>query len=101
MDIVWIIYYQSLFWVSLAFFPYISAVFPIFVYLLFKFLYMNMRYLKRKPIKGYKTHQTGFLIMVLISITFVLIMAYYGVLLYLPMNHQQWVSDSTRTCGPF
>jgi hypothetical protein len=99
-DIVWLLYYLSLYWICLPYFPYITWAMPIFFYLLFKYLSLNLRVFKKKSIDTDNSYATGFFLMVIVNITFTLVITYYFVILFMTMTHDSWTSDSTRTCGP-
>ena len=99
--IVWLIYYQSIYWLSLAFIPYIALAMPLFMYLLFKLIYYDLKHFKLKPRQGSNDYQTGFLIMILLNATFVMIMVFYGFLFYFSFDHEQYASDSSKQCGMF
>lgn len=99
--VVWMIYYQSIFWLSLAFFPYIAVIMPLFMLMLFKYSYFSLQKFYVRPGSSSNTYQTGYFIMILMTITFVLVAGFYSCLLYIPMEHSTWSSNSSRSCGPF
>eukprot|EP00347_Sterkiella_histriomuscorum_P016287 403353765 len=47
------------------------------------------------------SHQTGSNIMILLNISFMLIMIYYGCLLYIPVSHEQYYFNPNKQCGMF
>ncbi|CDW85244.1 UNKNOWN [Stylonychia lemnae] len=100
-SIVWVIYYQSIYWLSVGFFPYITLFMPLILYLIFKIFYLDMKYFKTKPRQSSNSHQTGFFIMILLNVTFILIMIYYGFLFYIPMNHSNYATNTAKQCGMF
>ena len=49
-EIVWVLYYQMIFWFCLIPFPYIVTIQPFLIYLIFKSYYVFLNNFGRKPI---------------------------------------------------
>lgn len=95
-DIVWLLYYISIFWVSIPYFPYLIVVMPFLLLGLFKFFVLNLRKFKKKPLINDSSHSLGFFIMLLVNLTFSLIIGYYGFMLYYTMSHSTWKNNSSK-----
>lgn len=48
-EIVWILYYQAIIWICSIFFPYLTAVVPFMLYIMFKYNYFSLRKFKERP----------------------------------------------------
>jgi len=50
-NIVWLLYFQAIMWITLIMFPFIAVAAPIVLYLMFRYQYLVLEKLKAKPKK--------------------------------------------------
>jgi hypothetical protein len=52
LEIVWLLYFQALIWITQIFFPFMALFSPLMLYALFKFSYFELRKFLDKPKKS-------------------------------------------------
>jgi len=70
-EVVWLIYFQSIIWVSFIYYPYIAILSPIFLYLHFKFIVYRLRSWKISPQMVTNKVTSGNYIMLFLAVTFI------------------------------
>lgn len=100
-EVVWLIYFQSIIWVSFIYYPYMAILAPIVLYLHFKFIYFRLRKWKIQPQMVTNKVTSGSYIMLFLNITFIAIAFLYALFLLEETPHYNWVSSSSTLCGPF
>lgn len=48
-EIVWILYFQSIIWISMVFFPFLAIAAPVMLYITFKYNYWSLKRLQERP----------------------------------------------------
>mmetsp|Transcript_27687 Transcript_27687/g.26702 ORF Transcript_27687/g.26702 Transcript_27687/m.26702 type:complete len:286 (+) Transcript_27687:1460-2317(+) len=74
-DIVWLLYFQAILWVTQIFFPMITMVSPLLLYSLFRVNLFYLNKIKTKPKKSTNASDTGYFIMIFLNVTFFAIAA--------------------------
>ena len=125
-EIVWLLYFQSLIWISMIFFPFIAIVSPIMMYILFKYCYFTLQKFQERPSRSSNSsvskpphdcnnfQDTGFYIMIFLNLTLVLITAMIMFFMSVPTVRYNWlkvcdtlkrpiaiIQNTTHLCGPF
>ena len=99
-EIVWVLYYQMIFWFCLIPFPYIALIQPFLVYLIFKSYYVFLNNFGRKPIQSSNKDSTGILIHLMMVAQFFIQTCFVITLLVIRLRHFQWSSNKEKLCGP-
>eukprot|EP00347_Sterkiella_histriomuscorum_P001018 403373654 len=100
-DIVWLLYFQAIVWVTLILYPFITVVIPMILFVLFKHHYFVLRNFKSKPKKSSNANDTGFFIMIFLNITFFSVSALILLFMSQSLDHETWLTNSQINCGPY
>lgn len=102
-QVINLIYFQGLLWITFPYFPYIMILAPFFLYIDFKFQFWKLRALQTKPLEQTQSFEIMIFIMRLLNATLVLILVYYGYFLTVSMKHSTYKlgSEDDILCGPF
>jgi hypothetical protein len=93
-EVVWLIYFQSIIWISFIYYPYVAALAPIVLYLHFKFIFYRLRRWKIPPQMVTNKVTSGNYIMLFLIVTFISISFAYALFLLERLPHSNWVSNS-------
>lgn len=69
-EVVWLIYFQAIMWISFIYYPYLAIIAPIVLYLHFKFIFYRLRNWKISPQLVTNKVTSGNYIMIFLNITF-------------------------------
>lgn len=94
-----LIYFQALVWVAIPYFPYVSVLAPIFMFLDFKFQHWRLNRLQIKPLQQTQASDLVIFIMRVYNITLLLAIAYLAYFLTAELSHLTY--DTTELCGAF
>lgn len=100
-EVVWLLYFQAIMWVSFIFYPYLAVIAPVVMYLHFKFIYYRLRNWKISPQMATNKVTSGNYIMIFLNVTFIACAFLYGLFLLIKVPHSNWVSSTSTLCGPF
>jgi hypothetical protein len=100
-EVVWLLYFQAIIWISFLFFPYLAIVAPIVMYLHFKFIIYRLRNWKISPQMVTNQMTSGGYIMIFLNVTFIACAFLFGLFLIVEIPHSNWVSSTSTLCGPF
>lgn len=98
-QVIDLIYFQGLIWITFPFFPYIAILGPVFLYLDFKFKLMRLNYLQAKPIAQTQSSEIMIIIMRMFNLTLVFMLGYFGYFLTVNITHGTY--GSGVNCGAF
>ena len=96
-QVINLIYFQGLLWITVPFFPYVVLIAPILLFIDFKFQAWKLSKLQIKPLDQTQSSEIMILIMRLFNITLVLVLFYFGYFLTVEISH----GTDQITCGPF
>ena len=100
-EVVWLIYFQSVIWVALIFYPFLAAIAPLVLYLHFKFIFYRLRNWKISPHMVTNKVTTGNYMMIFLNVTFIASAFLFALFLMWKIPHSNWASNSSTLCGPF
>lgn len=69
-EVVWLIYFQAIMWISFIYYPYLAVIAPIVLYLHFKFIFYRLRNWKISPQLVTNKVTSGNYMMIFLNITF-------------------------------
>lgn len=98
-QIINIIYFQALVWVTFPFFPYVAFLAPVLLFLDFKFQKMRLIKFQSKPAQMTQASDIVIFIMRIYNLSLALAVVYIAYFLVEPLNHLTY--DDTKLCGPF
>ena len=99
-QVINLIYFQSLLWITLPYFPYVLLLAPFFLFIDFKFQSWKLYKLQIKPLEQTQSFEVIILIMRLFNLTLVLVLAYFGYFLTVEITHLTYGSKN-ELCGPY
>mmetsp|Transcript_23409 Transcript_23409/g.23044 ORF Transcript_23409/g.23044 Transcript_23409/m.23044 type:complete len:374 (-) Transcript_23409:26-1147(-) len=100
-ELVWILGQQSIIWYNLIFFPYMAVLAPIWMYGNYRFIEWRLRKWKVQPEESTNDESLGYFIMAFMNFTFLIQVGTMGFIIFYPMNHDYFLDDSSKFCGPF
>lgn len=98
-QVINVIYFQGLLWITFPYFPYIIVLAPVFLFTDFKFQSWRLNKLQVKPLEQTQSYDVLILIMRLFNMTVLMILVYFGYFLTVKSVHGTYATNSN--CGPF
>lgn len=98
-QVINLIYFQSLLWITFPYFPYVMILAPIFLYIDFKYQNWKLNKLQSKPLDQTQSFEVMILIMRLFNVTLIIVLAYFGYFLTVGITHGTYNTD--QNCGAF
>lgn len=101
-EIVWVLYYQLVIWLTMIFFPYAAILQTFCIYVVFMAYYIYVTRLAEKPLSQSNKENTGILIMFFLNLSILVWITVIITLLVLKFKHGNFTSDGeVHLCGPF
>ena len=97
-EIVWMLYFQLILWISILLNPWVSLFLPILLFLLFKYIKYKLKLFNTAPLKQTNWVDIGNFVLMFLNLTFVTIVIIVGTFMTFTMDHSTFGSN---VCGPF
>jgi hypothetical protein len=99
-EVVWLLYFQMVALSALIWNPFIAIIYPLLLYIMFKFVYFKLSYMQKKPVRSTSASEMGTFIMNFLNISFFLLFVWIGYMVSGGVSHSTYNNGSNQ-CGPF
>jgi len=93
-EVVWLLYFQTVIWIALVWNPWISIIYPLLLYIMFKLIRHKLQTLQKKPLTSTNAEDLGNYIMAFLNISFVVVYATVAMFMSRNLTHMDYKDGS-------